>query len=218
MIYIVRDEHNEARDQALARYVMTVHERGAPPETVEGEIDLKTMRGFVNYCRNKCAPRLSEAACEKLSSHFVELRSQVQRYETEANTRSSVPITIRQLEGIVRISESLAKLSLSTVATEAHVDEALRLFRVSTFAATQSGYMVGEGALLGEFKQEVMKADDALRKRVAVGQSVSDAFVRDYLRKAGISEFAINRCLNNWQRRGAIVLSQQGKYIQRVLP
>lgn len=140
MIYIVRDEHSEERDQSLARYVMSVHERRAPPEHVEGEIDLQTMRGYINYCKSKCAPRLSEAAAQKLSSHFVELRSQVSKYETDTNARSSVPITIRQLEGIVRISESLAKLSLSPHATEAHVDEALRLFRVSTFAATQSGY------------------------------------------------------------------------------
>jgi DNA replication licensing factor MCM5 len=140
MIYIVRDEHSEVRDQAVARYVMEVHERGAPPESVEGEIDVDTMRGFINYCRMKCAPRLSPAAAEKLSSHFVELRSQLFQYETESNSRSSVPITVRQLEGIVRIAESLAKLSLSPTANEAHVDEALRLFRVSTFAATQSGY------------------------------------------------------------------------------
>ena len=51
MIYIVRDEHSEVRDQALARYVMTVHERGAPPESAEGEIDLKTMRGYISYCK-----------------------------------------------------------------------------------------------------------------------------------------------------------------------
>jgi DNA replication licensing factor MCM5 len=140
MIYIVRDEHNEERDMTLARYVMSVHERRAAPEAVEGEIDLKTLRGFINYCRTKCAPRLSAAAAEKLSSHFVDLRSQVQKLETEANARSSVPVTIRQLEGIVRITESLAKMSLSPHATETHVDEALRLFRVSTFAATQSGY------------------------------------------------------------------------------
>lgn len=75
--------------------------------------------------------------------------------EADSNTRSSVPITIRfvsiliptqsfrqprQLEAIIRISESLAKLSLSPFATEQHVDEAIRLFRVSTLDATRCGY------------------------------------------------------------------------------
>jgi DNA replication licensing factor MCM5 len=47
---------------------------------------------------------------------------------------------VSQLEAIIRITESLAKFSLSSVATEHHVDEAIRLFRVSTFNATQSGH------------------------------------------------------------------------------
>jgi DNA replicative helicase MCM subunit Mcm2 (Cdc46/Mcm family) len=44
-----------------------------------------------------------------------------------------------QLEAIIRITESLAKMTLSPVATEAHVDEAIRLFRQSTMDAVQSG-------------------------------------------------------------------------------
>jgi DNA replication licensing factor MCM5 len=43
------------------------------------------------------------------------------------------------LEAIIRISESLAKMTLSPVATEQHVDEALRLFKYSTMDAVQSG-------------------------------------------------------------------------------
>jgi DNA replication licensing factor MCM5 len=48
-------------------------------------------------------------------------------------------IYFSQLEAIVRISESLAKLSLSPVATERHVTEAIRLFNYSTMSAVQSG-------------------------------------------------------------------------------
>jgi DNA replicative helicase MCM subunit Mcm2 (Cdc46/Mcm family) len=38
----------------------------------------------------------------------------------------------RQLEAIIRISESLAKITLSQSATEAHVEEAVQLFKEST--------------------------------------------------------------------------------------
>lgn len=43
----------------------------------------------------------------------------------------------------MRISESLAKMSLSPFATEVHVDEALRLFQVSTLEAAMSGNLSG---------------------------------------------------------------------------
>ena len=58
-----------------------------------------------------------------------------------------------QLEAIIRISESLAKMSLSPVASEQHVDEAIRLFRISTLVATQSGY--GKRDLAGGGMMEI---------------------------------------------------------------
>lgn len=43
------------------------------------------------------------------------------------------------MEAIIRISEALAKMTLSPQATERHVDEAIRLFNFSTMNAIQSG-------------------------------------------------------------------------------
>lgn len=54
------------------------------------------------------------------------------------NERSSIPITVRQLEAIIRISESLAKVTLNTQVTEHHVDEAMRLFKVSLSGACKT--------------------------------------------------------------------------------
>jgi len=50
----------------------------------------------------------------------------------------------RQLEAIIRISESLAKMQLQAFATEVHVNEALRLFQVSTLDAASSGSLAGK--------------------------------------------------------------------------
>lgn len=49
----------------------------------------------------------------------------------------------RQLEAVVRIAESLAKMKLQAVAGEEEVDEALRLFQVSTLDAALSGSLSG---------------------------------------------------------------------------
>ena len=51
----------------------------------------------------------------------------------------TVPITVRQLEAIVRISEALAKMSLCVEVTSEHVNEAIRLFKVSTLNAANNG-------------------------------------------------------------------------------
>ena len=51
----------------------------------------------------------------------------------------AIPITVRQLEAIVRISESLARMQLMTQATDAHVRTAIDLFKTSTMDAVRSG-------------------------------------------------------------------------------
>lgn len=61
----------------------------------------------------------------------------------ENERKNSIPITVRQLEAIIRMSESLAKMQLLPFATESHVDEALRLFQVSTLDAAMSGSLTG---------------------------------------------------------------------------
>lgn len=65
-------------------------------------------------CR-KCAPRLSEEAAERLGNYYVEMRGQA--HKIDASESTTIPITVRQLEAIIRIAESLAKLTLSPQAT-----------------------------------------------------------------------------------------------------
>lgn len=82
-------------------------------------------------------------------------------------------ILFRQLEAIVRISESLAKMRLQPFATETDVDEALRLFQVSTLDAAMSGGLSGaEGFTPEEELAEVRRVEAALKKRFAIGSQV----------------------------------------------
>lgn len=54
-----------------------------------------------------------------------------------------VPITVRQLEALVRLSESLAKMQLRNDVSEEHVRESIRLFKASTMDAVRSGLVEG---------------------------------------------------------------------------
>ena len=76
---------------------------------------------------------MEEKAAEKLKNKYVLMRNSNREIEEEGEKRLSIPITVRQLEAIVRISESLAKMELKPFATDAHVDEAIRIFQVTTY-------------------------------------------------------------------------------------
>ena len=167
--------------------------------------------GFTDQCR-RCAPRLSPEAAEKLSSHFVSIRRQVHSAELSANVRSSIPITVRQLEAIIRITESLAKMSLSAIATEAHVDEAIRLFLASTMDAVTQG----EGQGSKELMEEVGKVEEELRRRLPIGWSTSLATLRrEFVDGRGYSEQALNRALVILQRRETVQLRSGGSQVYR---
>ena len=55
----------------------------------------------------------------------------------------AVPITVRQLEAIVRLSESLARMQLQVDVTESHVRQAMDLFKTSTMDAVRAGATEG---------------------------------------------------------------------------
>lgn len=132
--------------------------------------------------------------------------------EISANARSSIPITVRQLEAIIRITESLAKLSLSPIATEGHVDEAIRLFLASTMDAVTQG----EGQGSKELMDEVNKVEEELRRRLPIGWSTSLATLkREFVDGRGYSEQALNRALVVLQRRETVQIRNGGAQVHR---
>ena len=230
MIFIVRDEHDRARDERMARHVMGIHmngqntANGADSTHVEPAIPLEKMKRYIAYCKARCAPHLSDAAAERLSSHYITLRNQLQRSEAAAGSRSTVPITVRQLEAIVRIAESLAKLRLQTVASESHVDEAIRLFLASTMDAATSGedsQYGGAAAGVGsgrnkELMVEVSKVEEELRRRLPIGWSTSLATLkREFVSGRGYSESALSRALLVLQRRDTVQMRNGGAQVHR---
>ncbi|EJT97477.1 MCM-domain-containing protein [Dacryopinax primogenitus] len=216
MIFIVRDEHDEQRDRTIAKHVMNIH-MGRTNNEIEGEIDVDTMKRYIAHAKAKCAPRLTPEAAEMLSSHFVSLRKQVQQVERDTNERSSIPITIRQLEAIIRISESLAKMTLSPVVGEHHVDEAIRLFKFSTMSAVEASTSSLDGLSRGEMTDEINRIEKEIRRRLPVGWSTSyQSLVKEFCQGQGYSERALERCLWVLEKREVVRFSGQKKIVHRM--
>ncbi|KAI8335322.1 MCM2/3/5 family-domain-containing protein [Chlamydoabsidia padenii] len=212
MIFIVKDEHNEARDISIAKHVLNVHMDRQIQDMAMGDIDLEKMKAYINYCKAKCAPRLTPEAAQKLSSHFVAIRKEVKESERETQVRSSIPITIRQLEAIIRISESLAKMTLSPIANEQHVEEAIRLFKYSTMDAVQSG---ADGMTRNEVMAEVQSIEQEIQRRLPIGSQAPVVKIKNDFLQQGYSEAAIVRALGILGRREILQFRSQGKVVFR---
>ena len=135
--------------------------------------------------------------------------------DSAQQSRSSIPITIRQLEAIIRISEALAKMTLSPQATEEHVDEALRLFRVSTLQAVLAGHSL-EGMTRPELVKEVDRVEKAIRQRLPVGSAISYRnLVREMVDSRRFPEHAVVKAIDVMVQQEKLALRSQRKVLVR---
>ncbi|XP_023383226.1 DNA replication licensing factor MCM5, partial [Pteropus vampyrus] len=204
--------------QMLAKHVITLHVSALTQmQAVEGEIDLTKLKKFIAYCRAKCGPRLSAEAAEKLKNRYIIMRSGARQHERDSDRRSSIPITVRQLEAIVRIAEALSKMKLQPFATEADVEEALRLFQVSTLDAALSGTLSGvEGFTSQEDQEMLSRIEKQLKRRFAIGSQVSEHSIIQDFTKQKYPEHAIHKVLQLMLRRGEVQHRMQRKVLYRL--
>eukprot|EP01117_Protostelium_nocturnum_P012987 TRINITY_DN4810_c0_g1_i1.p1 TRINITY_DN4810_c0_g1~~TRINITY_DN4810_c0_g1_i1.p1 ORF type:complete len:716 (-),score=282.89 TRINITY_DN4810_c0_g1_i1:6-2153(-) len=214
LIFLVKDQLNEDADMKVASHVIRLHSQGST-DNPESEIPLNQLKRFVSYCRTKCAPRLSESAAKVLKNHYVSIRSAVRNKAMEEGKNPAIPITVRQLEAIVRISESLARMTLSLVANEHHVNEAIRLFNLSTFEAATTGAIVSE-SMSPEIQSEINNAEQLLKRRLPIGSTVSEKTIVDDFVKQSVAEFAVRKAIQIMVQREELEYRNQRKRLYRI--
>uniref|UniRef100_A0AC35TRX7 DNA replication licensing factor MCM5 n=1 Tax=Rhabditophanes sp. KR3021 TaxID=114890 RepID=A0AC35TRX7_9BILA len=221
MIFVIKDIHDVEKDSILAKHVIDVHVNANHKERQEkeGELSLSLLKKFISYARNNCGPRVTEAAVEKLTAAYVAMRNPVTTADHTGKKvkKSAIPITVRQLEAVYRMSEALAKMELKPFVEEKHVDEALRLFRVSTMAAAASGNLSGAEGFTSELDQEMFNHVEAqLKRRFTVGTSISESMViADFVRQ-NYPESLVKRVVATCVRRGDFQYRVQRKMLYRL--
>jgi DNA replication licensing factor MCM5 len=216
-IFIVRDVRDTERDRNIARHVLGVHINAAMSESaVAADIDVPTLKKFVAYCRERCAPRLSEEAAAMLSDQYVHIRNRVRESLKDRPGESQVvPITVRQLEALVRISEALAKMRLSAEATVADVEEALRLFKVSTLAASQANPALTASGGAAQ-PEEVRRAEEFLKRRMGLRMTVNAKKIVEEAHLQGYSDESVKRAIAAMVMRSELQELNQRKMLKRI--
>eukprot|EP00002_Diphylleia_rotans_P002321 TRINITY_DN11478_c0_g1_i1.p1 TRINITY_DN11478_c0_g1~~TRINITY_DN11478_c0_g1_i1.p1 ORF type:complete len:726 (-),score=163.07 TRINITY_DN11478_c0_g1_i1:394-2571(-) len=216
MIFIVKDIRNEQRDKVIATHVMNVHMN--PEEAASREdsvMDIGFLKRYIAYVRQKCSPRLNPAAAELLKNHYVAIRSGSRESAKETFEKNAIPITVRQLEAIVRISEALAKITMSQEAAEAHVQEAIRLFRVSTLDATNTGDLIIEGNIPQEHMRQIQQVELQFKRRFPIGSATPKQRILNEYASKGIPASVINMVLRIMIQRNEIEEYNKGANIRR---
>jgi len=213
MMFLVRDVRDPERDYNLAKHLVGLHKGEVLHET-SAEIPIAELRKYLSYCRSRCEPRITNEASEILANHYISIRKSMKE-EKEAGRDNGIPITVRQLEAIVRMSESMAKMELKDDVELDHVEEALRLFTVSTLdSANKDRAALGEH-LSPEDADSLRQAEEQIRRRVARGSRISKMQLESWLVSAGgVEDRLARRAINTLVRQGELI-EKSGMTLQR---
>ena len=182
---------------------------------------MASMKKYIQYCKKKCKPVLSEEAGQVLTSSYVKIRDGVRKQSVQGGDNSSqrvIPITVRQLEALVRVAESLAKVRLDSEVRIEDVNEALRLFRVSTMAANAADQNMGEKSLLSGSisREEIDRAQSFLKSRLAIGSMVNKQKLIEEACGQGYNAVIVARVVSVMAMRGELLEKNQGRLLKRV--
>mmetsp|Transcript_7204 Transcript_7204/g.13466 ORF Transcript_7204/g.13466 Transcript_7204/m.13466 type:complete len:919 (-) Transcript_7204:135-2891(-) len=122
LIYLVLDKADQTRDRRLAEHLVSLHFAVAPEASQQNSLDRQTLTDYISYARNCVSPLLTDEAADELVEGYVEMRRL-------GGHKKVITATPRQLESLIRLSESLARMRLSKTVESTDVQEALRLMK-----------------------------------------------------------------------------------------
>ena len=86
-------------------------------------LPLQQVKDYIAYAREHCRPKMTDAAATVLSDYFMRLRHP----QGNENKRDNVPITTRQLEALIRLSQARAKACLRPYVLREDAEDVIEL-------------------------------------------------------------------------------------------
>ncbi|RYG53946.1 hypothetical protein EON66_07825, partial [archaeon] len=163
LFFIVLDELDELKDEAIARHIVNVHQKRTAA-LVDAVYPMDVILNYVRYART-VTPRLTEAAKRAIVRCYLLLRSA----DSLSSAQSSYRVTVRQLESMVRLSEALARLHLDTDVRERYVLEAYALIKRSMRRIDHSDVELGDDMDEGDGTLALTESE-----REAIAQAIQE--------------------------------------------
>ncbi|XP_073532823.1 DNA replication licensing factor MCM4 [Phyllobates terribilis] len=121
LIFLMLDPQDETYDRRLAHHLVALYYQ-SEEQLNEEQLDMAVLKDYIAYARTYVHPRLSEEASQALIEAYVDMRK-------IGSGRGMVSAYPRQLESLIRLSESHAKVRFSSKVETIDVEEAKRLHR-----------------------------------------------------------------------------------------
>jgi replicative DNA helicase Mcm len=216
LIFPVRDIPNKERDERIASHVLELQKKSGK---IESEIPNKLLRKYIAYAKQNIKPILTDGAVEEIKRFYVNLRNKGQSSGEEIQT---IPISARQLEALVRLSEASAKVRLSKKVTRA---DSKRAIEILTYCLTQVGIDPETGkididristGITATQRSRIVVIRELIRELEAKhGKSIPIEVVIEEAKKKGYSEDQIDDAIEKLKRE-AEIFSPKQNFVSRL--
>ncbi len=218
LIFPIMDTMDEDQDKRIAKHILMQHEAaGAIIADLKGyeqvekpPVDGELLRKYIAYARKNVLPRLSEEAADRIETYYVELRR-------IGAKQGAVPITPRQIEGLIRMAEASAKTRLADVVTLVDADRAIALaeFMLKTLAVDKGGRRDIDTLMTGMPREKIDKINtmiNIIRKleKESGGQGTRMQAIIEEAEKVNIDASTANKYIVELERSGDIYSPRPG--------
>lgn len=214
LIFVIEDKPSREGDSKLAEHILKIHKEN----TVEYEIEPDLLRKYIAYARKNIKPHLTDEANEVLREFYVNTRN------SNPEEQGPVPITARQLEAIIRLSEASAKIKLKETVDKEDAEKAVRLQMAclkEVGVDPETGEMdvdiVGGGTPKSD-RDKIQRVTEEIKnlEEEYAGQAPLNVLLSNMSEKYGISEDKTEQIVKNLVQKGVIYQPTNG-YFRRVV-
>ena len=208
LIFVLRDEPQKERDEKLAEHILGLQSKStavtSPP--IKPEI----LKKYIAYAK-RIQPELTPSAAKLIKDFYLQMRSIYQQ-------TSTVTITARQLESLIRLAEARARAALREYVTEEDVFDVIDLMKRSLSEVgidIETGKPDIDVILTGKpksMRDKFVMLLDAIRELQEEKGYAEDEEVREALREKGLTDVEINKLLSRLLSDGKIFSPKPGVY------
>jgi len=208
LIFVLRDEPEKERDRRIAEHIIGLQSRSTA--TAAPPIPPDILRKYIAYAK-RIKPELTPAAAKLIKDFYLQMRSIYQQ-------TSTVTITARQLESLIRLAEARARAALRDYVTEEDVLDVIDLMKRSLSEVgidVETGKPDIDVILTGKPKSMRDKFAIVIRTIKEFQDEkgyAEDEEVRQTLRERGLTDDEINKLLTRLLSDGKVFAPKPGRY------
>jgi replicative DNA helicase Mcm len=215
LIFPIKDLPDETKDEKMASHILKLHQ---DPDLYEPELSTDFLKKYIAYAKQKVSPIITDEALQEIKDFYLKMRGSG---GTDEGVKA-IPISARQLEGLVRLSEASARLRLSDKATRQDARRAIELVNFCLMEVgldretgkididrIATGISASQRSHISQVKEIINDLENKLGKTIPIDDIIEES------KNKGIAEEKVEEVLEKLKRVGEVFEPRRG-FLSRI--